>query len=106
MSSRADRRALLVVAIIAAVMWRIVAFSPDLLRPEFSIEEVRSLARRAEPNLAFYAGFTAFGLVAPRAAAFGYIVVAVLQVLRVRGDEAPAAVAVSSPEPDGGIALP
>ena len=86
---------LLVVAIIAAVMWRFVAFSPDLLRPEFSIDEVRSLARRAEPNLAFYAGFTAFGLVAPRAAAFGYIVVAVLQVLRVRGDEAPAGVAAS-----------
>ena len=72
-------------------MWRFVAFSPDLLRPEFSIDEVRSLARRAEPNLAFYAAFTAFGLVVPRAAAFGYIVVAVLQVLRVRGDEAPAA---------------
>jgi uncharacterized membrane protein len=81
---------LLVISVITAVMWRIVAVSPDLLRPEYAEDEVRALARRAEPNLAFYAGFTAFALLAPRAAAFGYLLVAVLLVLRVRGDERPA----------------
>jgi uncharacterized membrane protein len=90
---------LLAVSIIAAVMWRIVVLSPDLLRPEFSAADMRALARRAEPNLAFYAGFTVFALLAPRAAAFGYLVVAVLQVARVRGVEAPAAVAAAPPQP-------
>jgi hypothetical protein len=50
-------------------------------------EEVNAILVAATPSIGFYVGATAIALVAPRVAAFGYLVIAVLSVLRARGDQ-------------------
>jgi hypothetical protein len=44
----------------------------------------------ATPNIGFYIAATALAVLTPRVAAVGYLVIAVVAVLRVRGDDAPA----------------
>ena len=53
--------------------------------------EVRAILRAATPSIGFYAGATALALLAPRVAAFGYLVIAVVAILRARGDDVAAA---------------
>jgi uncharacterized membrane protein len=78
---------LLAIAALFAALWGAVAANPELLQSDVSDEEVRAILVAASPNLAFYAGVTAIALVAPRVAAVGYLVIAVVAVLRARGDE-------------------
>jgi hypothetical protein len=52
-----------------------------------SDDEVKAILLASSPSIGFYAGTIALAIVAPRAAAFGYRLIAVLSVLRVRGDE-------------------
>ena len=52
-----------------------------------SEREFNVIALAATPSLAFYLGVIAVAIVAPRVAAFGYLVVAVVAVLRTRGDK-------------------
>jgi hypothetical protein len=60
-----------------------------LLKPEVSEKEVDAIARATTPILGFYIGVIALALIPPRAAAFGYLVIAIVAVLRARGDSAP-----------------
>jgi len=48
---------------------------------------VKAILLQATPNLGFYIGVTVLAILAPRVAAFGYLVIALLMVARVRGDE-------------------
>ena len=59
-----------------------------LLKPEVTDEEITSILRSSTPNVGFYAALTALAIPAPRAAAAaaGYLVVAVIGVLRAHGD--------------------
>jgi hypothetical protein len=50
-------------------------------------EEVNAILLASSPSFGFYAGAIALAIVAPRAAAFGYLLIAVFGVLRVRGGE-------------------
>jgi TMEM175 potassium channel family protein len=77
---------LLVIAIVFSALWQAVARDRELLRPEVTDAEVAAIGRASTPNIGFYATMTAFALLVPRAAAFGYLVVAVVSVARVRGD--------------------
>jgi len=52
---------------------------------------VNAILLPTSPNVGFYAGALALAIVAPRIAAFGYLLVAVVWVLRARGDETAAA---------------
>jgi uncharacterized membrane protein len=78
---------LLVISVLFAALWGTVARNRDLLRPDVTEEEVNAILLRASPNIGFYVGVTALAIVAPRVAAIGYLVIAVVGVLRVRGDE-------------------
>jgi len=78
---------LLAIASLFGALWGAVAADPELLQPDVSDEEVRAILVATSPNLAFYAGVTVVALAAPRVAAFGYLVIAVIAVLRARGDE-------------------
>ena len=78
---------LLAVAALFGALWGAVAADRELLEPEVTDEEVRAILVATSPNLAFYAGVTAIALAAPRVAAFGYLAIAVVGVLRARGDE-------------------
>jgi hypothetical protein len=53
--------------------------------------EVRAILVAATPNIGFYVGATVIAIIAPKIAAFGYLVIAIVAVLRVRGDEVAAA---------------
>ena len=57
------------------------------LKPEVTEQEIDALRRASRPNVGFYAGVTALAILAPRVAAFGYLLIAVAAVLRARGDE-------------------
>jgi uncharacterized membrane protein len=78
---------LLVISLLFAALWGTVARDRELLRPEVTGEEVNAILLRSSPSIGFYVGVTALALAAPRVAAIGYLVIAVVAVLRVRGDE-------------------
>ena len=50
-------------------------------------EEVNTIMRAARPSLGFYVGVIVLAVVAPKVAAFGYLVIAVSAVLRAHGDQ-------------------
>jgi uncharacterized membrane protein len=78
---------LLAIALLFSALWGTVARDRDLLKPEVTDEEVTAILVATSPSIGFYAGAIAVALVAPRVAAFGYLAIAVVGVLRVRGDE-------------------
>jgi uncharacterized membrane protein len=78
---------LLVISLLFAALWGTVARDRELLRPEVTGEEVNAILLRSSPSIGFYVGVTALALAAPRVAAIGYLVIAVVAVLRARGDE-------------------
>jgi hypothetical protein len=54
--------------------------------------EVNAILVATSPSIGFYAGAIALAIVAPQVAAFGYLAIAVVGVLRAKGDE-------TAPEP-------
>jgi uncharacterized membrane protein len=78
---------LLAIAVLFSALWAAVARDRRLLKPEVTDEEVNSILIASSPSIGFYAGAIALAIVVPRAAAIGYLLIAVLSVLRVRGDE-------------------
>jgi uncharacterized membrane protein len=78
---------LLAIALLFSSLWGAVALDRHLLRPEVTDDEVNSLLVATSPNIGLYAVSTIVGLLVPRGAAIGYLVIAVFVVLRVRGDE-------------------
>ncbi len=92
-SSDAERAAvifyggsLLIISSLLSALWGSVARDRHLLRPEVSEKEFNSIAMATGPNIGFYVGVIVLAIFAPRVAAFGYLVVAVVAVLRARGD--------------------
>jgi TMEM175 potassium channel family protein len=84
---------LLVISLLLAAIWASVARDRDLLKPEVSEQEVNAILLATTPNIGFYVGVIVLAFVAPRAAAFGYLVTAIIAVLRARSDETEAATA-------------
>jgi uncharacterized membrane protein len=79
---------LLAIALLFSALWAAVASDRELLKPEVSDEEVNAILIATSPSIGFYAGAIALAIVAPQIAAFGYLLIAVVGVLRVRGDAA------------------
>jgi uncharacterized membrane protein len=77
---------LLVIRLLFSALWASVASDRQLLKPDVSEREVAEVQREATPNIGFYVAATGLALVAPRAAAFVYLAIALLGILRVRGD--------------------
>ncbi len=67
-------------------LWGSVARDRHLLRPEVSDKEFNAIARATTRNIGFYIGVIVLAVMAPKIAAFGYLVIAVVTVLRARGD--------------------
>ena len=81
---------LLAIALLYSALWAAVARDRELLKPEVTDDEVNAILLASSPSIGFYAATIGLAIVAPRVAAFAYLVIAVLAVLRVRGDEVPA----------------
>jgi uncharacterized membrane protein len=77
---------LLLISAIISGMWGAIALDRRLLKPEVSDAEITVILRQSAPNIGFYVSLTVLALLLPRAAAAGYLVVAVVAVLRARGD--------------------
>jgi uncharacterized membrane protein len=88
---------LLVISLLLSALWASVASDRDLLKPEVSQKEVNAIARATTPNLGFYLAVIVLAFIAPTVAAFGYLVIAIVAVLRSRGDSAPTPTTPNSP---------
>jgi TMEM175 potassium channel family protein len=96
-SSSAERAAvifygasLLVISLLYSALWRAVASDRSLLKTEVSGKEVDAIAKATTPSLAFYAVVIVLAFIAPKIAAFGYLVIAIVALVRARGNTAPA----------------
>jgi uncharacterized membrane protein len=78
---------LLAIAVLFSALWGAVARDRELLKPDVTDDEVNAILLATSPSIGFYAATIGLAIVAPRAAAIGYLVIAVVSVLRVRGDE-------------------
>ena len=87
---------LLAITLVFWALWGTVVRDRSLLRPEVSEVEARAILTAATPSVGFYAGVVVLAIVAPQVAAFGYLALAVVSVLRARGDE-PAPTEASEP---------
>ncbi len=77
---------LLSISILTSGLWRYIATHRNLLEPGVTDAEIKAIARAAAPNMAFYAVVVLLALLAPQAAAVGYLLIAVRAVFRQRGD--------------------
>ena len=78
---------LLAIQILLSALWAIVARDRSLLQPGVSSGEVNAIMRAATPSLGFYVVVIVLAVLAPKVAAFGYLVIAIVAVLRARGDQ-------------------
>jgi uncharacterized membrane protein len=78
---------LLAIALLFSALWAAVARDRQLLKPQVSDDEVNAILLASSPSIGLYGGAIALAIVAPRAAAFGYLLIAVGVALRTRGDE-------------------
>jgi uncharacterized membrane protein len=77
---------LFVTSLLLSLLWGSVAYVRELLRPEVDEQEVNAIGLATAPTIGFYVAIIALALVAPRVAAVGYLLVAIVGLLRVYGD--------------------
>lgn len=77
---------LLVISLAFAALGLAIARDRQLLHDNVTDAEVRGLLRAVTPNLGFYVTVIVLAVLAPRAAAFGYLIIAMVGVFRARGD--------------------
>jgi TMEM175 potassium channel family protein len=82
---------LLVIALLYSALWATVVSDRSLLKPDVTEQEVDAIARATTPKLGFYLAVILLALIAPKVAAFGYLVIAIFAVMRARGDRGPTA---------------
>ncbi len=87
---------LLVISVLLGALWGSVTLDRHLLRPEVDEKEINTITLAATPSIGFYVAVIALALVAPRAAVFGFLLIAIVGVLRVRGDKTPPATTSSA----------
>jgi TMEM175 potassium channel family protein len=82
---------LLVISVLLSALWGVIARDPTLLKPEVRPEEVNAILAATTPNLGFYVGVIVIAIFAPQAAAFGYLLIAIVAVARAPGEWSAAA---------------
>jgi len=81
---------LLVISLLLSALWGSVTLDRHVLKPEVSDNEVKAIALVTTPSIGFYAAMIALAFFAPRVAIFGYLVISIIALLRMRGDSMPA----------------
>jgi uncharacterized membrane protein len=81
--------ALFATSVLLAAVWGAVARNRELVRTGVSDEEIAALVKAATPSLSSYVVVIAVGIFFPQLAAFGFLAIAVLLVLRARGERSP-----------------
>jgi uncharacterized membrane protein len=80
---------LFAISAVMSLMWRHVASNRDLIAEGVPDEEIEWISRESTPNMAFYVAVVLVAIVAPQVAAFGYLAIAILGLVRSRGDYVP-----------------
>jgi len=75
-----------VISLIFGALGYAISRDRELLRPDVSAAEIDKLLRDLRPSIGFYVAVLVLAGRAPRVAAFGFLVIAVVAVLRARGD--------------------
>ena len=78
---------LLVISLLVSGLWGVAARNRELLRPEVTDQEVNAILVATTPSAGFYIGVIVLAIFAPQVAAFSYLVIGILIVLRAQGDE-------------------
>ena len=78
---------LLVTSLLLSALCGVITRDPDLLKPEVSEQEINAILVASTPSLGFYVGVIVLAVFAPRVAVFGFLVIAIVAVLRARGDQ-------------------
>ena len=78
---------LLATSLLLSALWGVIARDPELLKPEVSEQEINAILVAATPSLGFYVGVIVLAIFAPQAAAFGYLVIAIVAVVRAHGEQ-------------------
>jgi len=81
---------LLVISLLLSALWGSVTLDRHVLRPDVSDDEIKAIALATTPHIGLYVVMIALAVFAPRVAIFGYLVVAIVALLRTRGDSIPA----------------
>jgi uncharacterized membrane protein len=79
---------LLVISLLLSLLWGSIARDRRVLNPGVTEKEINAIALAATPNIGFYIAVIALAIFAPRVAVFGYLVIAIVALLRIRGDRA------------------
>ncbi len=77
---------LLVISLLLGALWGSAVLDRSVLRPEVGEDEIKAIARATTPHIGFYAAMIALAFFAPRVAIYGYLVIAIVALLRARGD--------------------
>lgn len=75
-----------VIALLFSALWNTVSRDRDLLKAEVTHADVEAIRRATAPSIGFYVVVTLVALLTPRAAAVGFLVIALISVARVRSD--------------------
>ena len=81
---------LLAVSLLLGLIWTVAAHDRRMLRPEVSQQEIKAITRATTPSIGLYGAMIAVAFVAPRVAVFGYLGIAIVALLRTRGDRSAA----------------
>jgi uncharacterized membrane protein len=77
----------LVISLLHSALLGAITRDRDLLEPQVSEQEIKAIFAASTPSLGFYVGVIVLAIFAPRVAAFGFLVIAIVAVLRVHGDQ-------------------
>jgi uncharacterized membrane protein len=77
---------LLVISLVLNGLWGSVALDRTLLKPEVTEQDFNAILKETSPTLAFHVAVIVLAIFAPTVAVFGFLVIAIVAVLRVRGD--------------------
>ena len=83
--------ALLVISILVRLLWASAVRDRRVLTPDLSEKDIAAIGVSTTPNIGFYVAVIVLAVFAPRVAVFGYLVIAIVALLRMRGDRASAA---------------
>jgi uncharacterized membrane protein len=75
---------LLVTSVLISAIWRYAAAHRELLEPSVTNEEIAILTKATTPTILFYLAVILLAIFAPRIAAFAYLLVAIVALLRAR----------------------
>jgi uncharacterized membrane protein len=78
---------LLTISLLLNALWATAAHDRHVLRPDVGDDEIKAIAIATAPNIGLYVGMLVLTLFAARVAIFGYLVIAVVAVLRSPGDQ-------------------